>query len=374
MSSASPEHVVLSNDDRQFLALPPLDSAWTTIELGRTTLYLAGHRILRRVRHDDLDRGAVYSEAEIDRVLDPERTHILPATGRGKPVKLTESSASRLRPAGVSVALGHDPAIVNARTGHSYPVADPHLPDPGAVSVREWLTAWKAATTPADLEDLHRFALGTHGKRVNYAEGDVFAFRHTRREWGFGRVLFDRAARYAAGDIAKGQQHGYMQYLGRVVLVHVFRTLAPAPDVSVADIVKMPVLPSQMVMDDALLRGEWPIIGHAPLATSEIDHELLVGRSLAFDDDTWFMQDGLHYAEIPEPTLFARIPPEVIEILGSTSFAVTASGPSLNTQDLRACIDADSNAPHWRNAPRDLRNPARAAIRDSLLRAFDIEA
>lgn len=368
------EHVVLSNDDRQYVALPPIDAEWKTIVLGRTTLYLAGDRIVRRIRHDDPDRGAVYTEDEIDRMLDPEHTHILPVAGRGKPVKLTEATAaSRLHPVGVGVALGRDPAIVNTRTGHWYPVADPLVPDPSAVSAREWLTAWKAATTPEDLADLRRFALREPRQRVNYEEGDVFAFRHTRRAWGFGRVLFDRAARFAAGDIPKEQQHGYMQYLGRVVLVQVFRTLESSPDVSVDDVVNMPALPSQMVMDDGLHHGEWPIIGHAPLEPSEIDHELLVGRSLALDDDTWFLQDGLRYIEMPEQTLFARIPPDLVELLGNTSFAVAASGPSLNTADLRACIDADSNAPHWQHAPRDLRNPAHQAIRDSLLRAFGVE-
>lgn len=369
------EHVVLSNDDRKYLTLPPLEDEWTTIVLGKTTLYLEGDRIVRRIRHDDPAQGAAYTEDEIDRVLNAEHTHILPAAGRGKPVKLTEATAaSKLRPSGISVALGEDPAIVNTRTGHGYPVADPNLPNVCAVSVREWLTAWKAATTSEDLADLQRFALREPRQRVKYEEGDVFAFRHSRREWGFGRVLFDRAARFAAGDIPKDQQHGYMQYLGRVVLVQVFRTLEPSPDVSVEDIVKLPALPSQMVMDDGLLRGEWPIIGHAPLEPSEIDHELLVGRTLVLDDDTWFLQDGLRYAEIPEQTLFSRIPTDLIELLGNTSFAVTASGPSLDTADLRACIGADSNAPHWQNATRDLRNPAHQAIRDSLLRAFGVGA
>lgn len=116
---------------------------------GRTTLYLEGDRIVRRVRHAISDRSATYVEGEIDRFLNPEHTHILPAKGRGSAAKLTESTAgSRLHTAGISVALGNNPEILHTGTGHADPVADPLVPDPRTVTIRDWFTAGRPRHRP----------------------------------------------------------------------------------------------------------------------------------------------------------------------------------------------------------------------------------
>lgn len=367
-------NLVLTNDDRRYLGLPPLGDAWDELSLGSTTLVLDGNRVRRRITRGAYPTNiADYAEDEIDRELSEYRTKILPATGRGKSVKLTEATArSRLSPSGISVHLGGRVYIVNHRTQHDYPTDDPQVPDADEVSAEQWLAAWKRATTPTDLAEIETFSLAAARKHVKYREGDVFAFRLTRREWGFGRVLLDRAARHQAGDFPKTQKHGYMQYLGRVVLVQLFHALAPSPSVDLDSLVRLPALPSHMVMDGGLFYGEWPIIGHRPVEEAELDHELLIGRSLD-SDDTWFMQDGWRYAELPEQALFERLSSEIVGILDHTSFAVTASGPGLRTGTLRACIEAGSNDPHWegsRHAPHDLRNPQNASVREALLRAF----
>lgn len=227
----------------------------------------------------------------------------------------------------------------------------------------------ETATRPEDLADLESFAAESKRRRVTYREGDVFAFRHTRREWGFGRVLMDRAQRCDDGYLPREQQNGYLQYLGRVVLVQLFHRLAETPEVEVDELVELPAMPSHMVTDIGLFSGEWPIIGYAPLADEDIDHELLSWRSLCLDD-TWFIQDGFRYRELPEAVLFERLPREVIDVLEHTSFAVASSGPSLSTDTLRACIEAGTNDPYWGAATHDLRSPQNAAIRHALLQAF----
>ena len=364
--------ITLTNDDRRHLGLPPLDSAWDEVTLGSVTLYLDGDRIHRRILRDGVHWGAPYAEAEVDRQLDPAREWILPATSKGKPVRLTEATAtSRIGPSGITVVLGDNPEIINSRTGHAFPTKDPEVPDAVDLGVRNWLEAWKRATTTADLADLDAFAAAQRRQRVRYREGDVFAFRHTRREWGFGRVLWDRAAAAAAGEFPADQFHGYGLFLGRVVLIQVFRALADTPEVNVSDLVGTPTLPSAMVMDDGLLRGEWPIIGHAPVDPAEVDHLLMVGKSLHFDDDTWYVQQGLRFETLPEVTLFGQMPDDVVETLEWTSFAVGSSGPSLPVGALRACVAAGSNEPYWEENPRDLRSPAHRRIRELLLDAFD---
>ncbi len=360
----------LTNDDRRHLGLSPLQQSWDEIVLGGTTLHLDGDLIRRRIRRADPVLLADYVEDEVEVALDPEHAHLLPTTGRGKPTRLTAATAtSKIRTAGVMVRLGSTVEILNSRTGHAYPTADPDVIDAREIGAQRWLAAWKQASTDEDLADLAQFASDRHRRRLRYREGDVFAFRFTRREWGFGRVLMDRAARVAAGDLTQ-TGGGYLQYLGRVVLVQVFRTLAATPDADVDTLTTGPALPSHMVMDDSLTTGEWPVIGHAPVADHEIDHELLLGPALSFDDDRWFLQDGLRCHEIAQHTLFERLPDAVVQTLGHTSFAVTASGPSLRTEHLRACIEAESNDPHWQHARHDLRNPDLAELRWTLLAAF----
>lgn len=359
----------LTNDDRRYLGLPPVEENWEELVLGGTVLLLDGNRVRRRIRRGEHLGYGEYVEEKIDRELSEDRTLILPATGRGKPAKLTEATAgSRLGPSGMAVTLGGGVAsIVSFRSQHWYPEEDPDVPDPSEVSAAEWLAAWKETSTPADLDDIAAFA-ALERENVKYKEGDVFAFRHTRREWGFGRILMDRAARVKAGDIPKGQEYGYMSYMGRVVLVEVFRVLSPTPEVDVEELVRLPRLPSHMVMDDALFYGQWPIIGHVPV--EEIDHLLMVGASLAFDDDLYFIQDGFRYETMPGADLLGQLPEEVIETMEIMSFAAAPSGRSLSVRTLRACIEADSNDPYWDSDPRDLRSPANTEIRAHLVGAF----
>ena len=90
-----------------------------------------------------------------------------------------------------------------------------------------------------------------------------------------------------------------------------------------------------------------------------------------FDDDTWYVQQGLRFETLPEVTLFGQLPDDVVETLEWTSFADGWSCPSLPVGALRACVEAGSNEPYWEENPRDLRSPAHRRIRELLLDAFD---
>lgn len=143
---------------------------------------------------------------------------------------------------------------------------------------------------------------------------------------------------------------------------------AATPDVDVDELVQTHALPSEMVVDNCLFHGEWPIIGHAP--AEEIGHLLLVGRCLDFIDDAYFIQDGLRFARLPGPEFLGRLDASTREEMEYPPYGSPGSSGWPRVRTLAACIEADSNDPYWEDEPNDLRSPEHAEVRAHLVAAF----
>jgi hypothetical protein len=74
----------LSNEQRKYLGLNPVEKAWELVQLNDMYLYFDGDIIRKKILSD----ADTYFEEELSEKTAENRTILLPKTAKGKPKKL----------------------------------------------------------------------------------------------------------------------------------------------------------------------------------------------------------------------------------------------------------------------------------------------
>lgn len=366
----------LSNHERKYLGLAPVEDHWELVRLGEMYLYFDGDIIRKKISFADNQ----YREDELAETTAENRTILLPKTAKGKPKKLNFTATQSFSPFGVYFLFS--PAgyisIANYTTQTTYYYDNlgdnKTLPD-----LKEWLDKWVSETTPADLEEIAAFSKAER-KHCKYKEGDFFAFKIGRREWGFGRILMDVSKCRKAPGFGNKKHYGLVHLMGKPLIVKVYHYISDTPDVNLDELRIKPAQPSQAIMDNHFYYGEKPIIGNRPVEPEEEDMIISYGRSINYSDpDTVYLQYGMIYKE----TTISQFNRYLKEEGGDGGYGMdnpySNSGVSfgLDIPKLRECIAAGSNDPYWGansySANGDLRNPANEAIKAEIFRFFGLD-
>lgn len=340
----------LTNEQRRCFALKPILNHWDRIEAKpsphddrRTFLYLDGDTIVKCIT---LDKN-FYNEYELNEKVTPDRKYLLPRTSKGKPVPLTASNIQK-RPS-LGMTLVYSAGFIdlfNAKTDCAY-FNNRYLNEqPDSINnFANWVEAWCRETTDADLKDLARFEKEER-RHILFHEGDVFRFKISRREYGYGRVLLDY------NKMRKNKEPFWDILMMKPVVCSVYHILTARADVSLEELKPLASLPSTIIADNALYYGEFEIIGNLPITNVE-DYPVMYGKSRsALRRHTLCYQCGKDYRTLEnEPELFSGFVPGVSFSLG------------FKADVLRRCIEEHSNAPYWADpniGGYDLRSPQNA--------------
>jgi hypothetical protein len=155
--------------------------------------------------------------------------------------------------------------------------------------------------------------------------------------------------------------------MGKPLCVGVYHIITENPEVTPEQLVGLPMLPPQMIMDNIFFYGECPVIGHLPI-TEDIDYPIHYGQSIDVrENDIIFYQCGKTYITMPGRSYHVA------------GFIFNGIGWSLNVKlsILRACISAGSNAPYWQMAPvgwinGDLRHPKHRPVREAIQKEMGV--
>ena len=162
----------LENRHRKYLGLAETDHSWIRVEVKEHVIYHNGVHVLK---------------------------HIEPV-----PDRFSKTEISKFKSCGVyfsyckpHVKIGN---INLQRTFIEDETAD----------LDTWLDRWISDSTDADLDELKKFSSAARC-RQKYREGDFFAFKLSRRSWGFGRIIYDigkrRKTDFLYSDISDCTQH-----------------------------------------------------------------------------------------------------------------------------------------------------------------------
>ena len=90
-------------------------------------------------------------------------------------------------------------------------------------------------TTETDLAELEEFSKQTKS-RQKYSEGDFFAFKLSRRKWGFGRIIYDIHKRKKSEEFIAGKNYGLSNLMGHPLIVQVYHHISSTPDITIEEL------------------------------------------------------------------------------------------------------------------------------------------
>ena len=364
----------LTNEQRKYLGLIPVEEHWELVKFDNGIYYYFEDDTIKKEIKVSKN---YYHEAELNEKTAENRTMILPKTKRGKIKKFNYTATESFSPFGTYFTFSADGVIIanytSQRTYYSEIFTEKEkisLDD-----LKKWLDKWMKETTEEDLEEIEEFK-NAKRKHCKFNEGDFFAFKLSRREWCFGRILMDVSKLRKDENFEKNKNYGLAHLMGKPLIIKVYHKISDNKNIDLKELSKCLALPSQPIMDNIFYYGEAVILGNLPLKPEENDMFISVSESISgIDKNIAYLQYGLIYREIPLSD-YEKLIKELK--IGPQTLRREGIGFVIDTYKLKECIEAKSNSPFWekykkRNVP-DLKNPDYIELKRKIFKAFGLDA
>ena len=364
----------LTNEQRKYLGLIPVEEHWELVKFDNGIYYyFEDDTIKKKIKVSK----NYYHEAELNEKTAENRTMILPKTKRGKIKKFNYTATESFSPFGTYFTFSTDGVIIaNYTTQRTY--YSEIFSEKEKISLdnlKKWLDKWMKETTEEDLEEIEEFK-NAKRKHCKFNEGDFFAFKISRREWCFGRILLDVSKLKKDENFKKNKNYGLANLMGKPLIIKVYHKISDNKNIDLKELSECLALPSQAIMDNIFYYGEAIILGNLPLKPEENDMFISVSESISgIDKNIAYLQYGLIYREIPLSD-YEKLIKELK--IGAQTLRREGIGFVIDTYKLKECIEAKSNSPFWekykkRNVP-DLKNPDHIELKRKIFKAFGLDA
>ena len=364
----------LTNEQRKYLGLIPVEEHWELVKFDNGIYYYFEDDTIKKEIKVSKN---YYHEAELNEKTAENRTMILPKTKRGKIKKFNYTATESFSPFGTYFTFSTDGVIIaNYTTQRTY--YSEIFSEKEKISLdnlKKWLDKWMKETTEEDLEEIEEFK-NAKRKHCKFNEGDFFAFKISRREWCFGRILMDVSKLRKDENFEKNKNYGLAHLMGKPLIIKVYHKISDNKNIDLKELSKCLALPSQAIMDNIFYYGEAVILGNLPLKPEENDMFISVSESISgIDKNIAYLQYGLIYREIPLSD-YEKLIKELK--IGAQTLRREGIGFVIDTYKLKECIEAKSNSPFWekykkRNVP-DLKNPDHIELKRKIFKAFGLDA
>jgi len=364
----------LTNEQRKYLGLIPVEEHWELVKFDNGIYYYFEDDTIKKKISVSENH---YSEAELNEKTAENRTMILPKTKRGKIKKFNYTATQSFSPFGTYFTFSTDGVIIaNYTTQRTY--YSEIFSEKEKISLddlKKWLDKWMKETTEEDLEEIEEFK-NAKRKHCKFNEGDFFAFKISRREWCFGRILMDVSKLRKDENFEKNKNYGLAHLMGKPLIIKVYHKISDNKNIDLKELSKCLALPSQAIMDNIFYYGEAIILGNLSLKPEENDMFISVSESISgIDKNIAYLQYGLIYREIPLSD-YEKLIKELK--IGPQTLRREGIGFGIYTDDLKECIEANSNSPFWKkykkhNIP-DLKNPDHIELKRKIFKAFGLDA
>ena len=364
----------LTNEQRKYLGLIPVEEHWELVKFDNGIYYYFEDDTIKKKISVSENH---YSEAELNEKTTENRTMILPKTKRGKIKKFNYTATESFSPFGTYFTFSTNGVIIaNYTTQRTY--YSEIFSERKKISLddlKKWLDKWMKETTEEDLEEIEEFK-NAKRKHCKFNEGDFFAFKISRREWCFGRILMDVSKLRKNENFEKNKNYGLAHLMGKPLIIKVYHKISDNKNIDLKELSECLALPSQAIMDNIFYYGEAIILGNLPLKPEENDMFISVSESISgIDKNIAYLQYGLIYREIPLSD-YEKLIKELK--IGAQTLRREGIGFVIDTYKLKECIEAKSNSPFWekykkRNVP-DLKNPDHIELKRKIFKAFGLDA
>jgi len=288
----------LSNEQRKYLGLTQIEKTWEKIKFNDTTyLYFNGDKLVKEIIVNENS----YRETELNETTAENRTIVLPKTQKGKAKKFNFTALQAMNGIGVYLSF----ACGNIRIGNFTTQTTFYSSDwnqekiEGLEGLKKWINRWIKDTNENDLKDIELFR-SSKRQHCKYKEGDFFAFKSGRRQYGFGRILLDVGVINKAvieGKI-KEKHCGLKHLMGKPLIIKIYKKTCEDININLDELKRCEAFLSQPIMDNRFYYGEYKVLGNLPLEPIELDFPISYSRSISSTDpDFVYLQYGLIYIE-----------------------------------------------------------------------------
>ena len=372
----------LSNKEREYLGLDPIQSNWDLIEFrgdqyrSESILVFDGDIVKRQI----ISTEDSYKEYQYNDLI-RNREFIVPKTKRGKEKKLSPSTFEKINPTGVYFNFGQGQitiaSMATQTTFYSTRMERMNIKTIGDFKI--WLDKFINETSKQNREDIISFK-SSKRKNIKSKKGDVFAFKIDRNNHGYGQVIenIDKIRKTLS------ENHGLRSIMGKPLLIRVFHHISEGIEQNIDGFEGFKTTPSQYIFDNHIFYGEYPIIGNFKIPQSQIDFPISYGRVL-YPSPEVYLQWGLIHKQKSARSYDKHLT-GINELVSEDSPSYKVTNPYSNNsigfqldidkQTILECIKSNSNEPYWNQKiykmKRDLRNPTNKEIRIELFREFGV--
>lgn len=362
----------LDNAQRGYFGLEPVGDDWARLVFPATAyrpesiVYFDGDIIKKHILSTDKEyKELQYHEPTRERVM------LLPKTAKGKEQKLSASTLESRTAIGVylnvqhygMLQLGHMDAQTTFYNSLWEYAPVEHMP------ISEQVERFIKDSPANHLEQIAAFKAQKR-QRCKFKKGDYFRFKLDRTRFGFGRVLSNIGK--LRESATAGAAHGLFRLMGMPALVQLFVFASPNKQVDLAVLKQQPVLPASMMMDNALLYGEYEVFAHEPIADALYD----VPAWIHANADEVSLGWGLVFIQMNRAAFESKASSSLVKIMTSDLF----SNPSIAFRPQYANFEIVSSLrsgalsiqnQYW---DVDLRNPKWAQARAEIFTIFGLDA
>ena len=368
----------LTNNQRKYFGLDPIEKHWDRVLLKgdtyrpETILYFDNETIKRHIETTENK----YSEVHYNEVT-KQRNILLPKTDKGKEKKLTASVLEQRQPKGVYLSISNgDLTIGNHTTQTTFYSSrwEKGLKEKKE-NISEIIADFIEQSPENHLAEINEFRKAKR-KNIEFKSGDYFCFKLNRTDFGFGRLLLDVNKIRKKGFIANN--HGLSLLMGPPLVVELFAFKSTTKNIDIATLEGQSKLPSDVMMDNLLLYGEYEIIGNKKINDEDFDFPISYGRSLD-KGRVVFLQWGLIHKELSQDIFHKYIFTEETQV-GQNPYGYYSIGfrPFYDSVDVIDTISHngiyDFGTSRNYKAKWDLRNPKNKEIKNELFKVFGLDA
>lgn len=365
----------LTNEQRKYFGLDPVENDWDRVIFKgdnyrpESILYFDKDTIKRHIVSTEKE----YSETHYNE-LTRDRAILLPKTDKGKEKKLSASVLEQRQPTGVylSVNCGHL-TIGNYNSQTTFYSTRWDNEQQSEKKIIDFINDFIATSPETHFAEIERYK-NLKRQNIKFKSGDYFCFKLDRTNFGFGRLLLD------VNKIRKKKLiddfHGLGLLMGPPLIIELFAFSSTTKRVSINELDKQSRLPSDVMMDNLLLYGEFEIIGHREIEDYEYDFPISYGRSID-QRRIVFLQWGLIHRELPQEKFYKYVTGEKEFDQNPYGYYSIGFRPHYDSIEIIKTIRnkgvySFDDARHYK-AKWDLRNPKNKDIKDELFKVFGLD-
>ena len=289
--------IMLTDEERRYFALDPLDPCWETVSMysvtyclkKRTVLFYEGSTIVKVIyeEHSVQEDGSYKwrSYIELDtRLATDGRTMLLPLTARGRAKPVTPTNVMAVKPFGceLSVYLQPEKSCITAMNlrNHQKIAIGEHERVRQILSDADFhaFMQYYIPTCPADY--FERISVVRHSghQTIRFRAGDIFRCQTDRQHYAYGLILGKTR------EIEKWDElpevHTFRHVMMQPLLVRMYDFVTTDRDMTAAELSGKPLRPPVLCSDCDILWGTHPIVAHKTLVPDDIQFPLQLARQM----------------------------------------------------------------------------------------------